>query len=77
MNFVYITKEANKEISSKDLDSYIKGILPKAKSALHISNIVVADDNKVKEILADRFVNLQGDITQHITNLRDSWEAQK
>lgn len=77
LNFVYITKEANKAISSKELDSYIKGILPKAKSALHISNIVVADDNKVKEILADRFVNLQGDIMQHISNLRDSWKMQE
>lgn len=72
LNFVYITKGANKEISSKELDSYIKDITVKAKSALHISNLSYEDD-KVKDLLRERYTDLKGDITSHIANLRSDY----
>ena len=73
LNFVYITKQANKEISDDSLDVYAAKICDEAKSALHINGYTgpeVADtDQKVKAILESRFSALNGDVRNHISQL--------
>lgn len=73
LNFVYITKSANKEISDDSLDTYINKICDEAKAALHISayrdRAILDDELKIKELLGHRHTALKGDIKQHILNL--------
>lgn len=71
LNFVYITKESNNEISDKKVEDYVSLITDEAKSALYISSYSSGsyDDDYVKGILRNRFTSLRGDIKSHITSL--------
>lgn len=73
LNFVFITKTANNDIGSDNLDTYAAKVCDEAKSALHISAYTSAtsadDDTKIKSILKQRYSALKGDIKQHIANL--------
>ncbi|KAI4440806.1 DUF262 domain-containing protein [Schaedlerella arabinosiphila] len=73
LNFVYITKDSNKEISDDTIEEYVKEICDEAKSALYISaytNIDLSDDGeRIKKLLSNRFDALKGNIKQHIKNL--------
>lgn len=76
MNFVYITKEANKEISDDPIDVYEQRIQPAAKSALYISSYTAAainSEQKVHEILENRYNMLYGEITGEISSLLQNW----
>lgn len=73
LNFVLITKQANKEISDDSLDVYAAKICDEAKSALHINGYTgtaaTDTDQKVKDILTVRFSALNGDVRDHISQL--------
>lgn len=73
LNFVYITKESNKEISSDPLEVYINKICNEAKAILHIESCAdktsIDTDEKIKNLLGNRFTSLEGDIKNHIFNL--------
>ena len=76
LNFVFITKKANKEISDDPIDVYEKRIQPAAKSALYITSYTAAainSEQKVHEILENRFDMLYGEITGEINNLMQNW----
>lgn len=76
LNFVYITKDANKEISDDPIDVYEKRIQPAAKSALHITSYTanaINTEQKVHDILENRFDMLYGEITGEINNLMQNW----
>lgn len=76
LNFVYITKEANKEISDDPIDVYEQRIQPAAKSALYISSYTAAainSEQKVHEILENRYNMLYGEITGEISSLLQNW----
>lgn len=76
LNFVYITKEANKEISDDPIDVYEQRIQPAAKSALYISSYMAAainSEQKVHEILENRYNMLYGEITGEISSLLQNW----
>lgn len=77
LNFVYITKEANKEISDDSLDAYEKKIQPAAVSKLHISsfsNGCCDTDKKIYGVLDNRYTMLKGDITGRINELMTNWK---
>ena len=67
LNFVLITKEANKAISDDPLNVYIQKITPAAKSALHITDYNAGAD--ISKILEARYTLLLGDIQGRINNL--------
>ena len=71
LNFVYITKKANKEISDESLKDYVQKINAEAKSKLHITAYTRADipENQVKDILKERYDFLKGDIKDRIGTL--------
>lgn len=73
LNFVYITKQSNKEIADESLVVYANKLCVQAKTKLHItkySDYTSGDsDDKIKAILAERFDYLQGDIINHIKDL--------
>lgn len=76
LNFVYITKEANKEISDDPIEVYEQRIQPAAKSALYISSYTAAainSEQKVHEILENRYNMLYGEITGEISSLLQNW----
>ena len=76
LNFVFITKKANKEISDDPIDVYEKRIQPAAKSALYITSYTAAainSEQKVHEILENRFDMLYVEITGEINNLMQNW----
>lgn len=73
LNFVYITKTANKAISDDSLNEYINKICAEAKTGLHITNYTMSldiqDSDSIKRLLEDRFTFLMGDIKTHISSL--------
>lgn len=71
LNFVYITKKANKEISDESLKDYVQKINAEAKSKLHITSYTSADipKNQVRDILRERYDFLKGDIRDRIETL--------
>lgn len=77
LNFVLITKEANKIISDDALDVYAKKITPGAKSALNITSYVSEDSASTKEkihsILENRFEMLNGNVVTTINNKLTNW----
>lgn len=77
LNFVLITKEANKAISDDALDIYAKKITPEAKSALYISSYVSEDAastrDKIHNILDNRFEMLNGKVLHTINDKLMNW----
>ena len=71
LNFVYITKKANKEISDEALKDYVQKINAEAKSKLHITAYTSADipKDQVRNILKERYDFLKGDIRDRIETL--------
>lgn len=70
LNFVYITRSANKIISDSNLSDYISKITKQAKSKLHISSYQLpTNENEAKGLLSNRFDDLLGDIKAHIDEL--------
>lgn len=68
---MYITKQANKEISDDSLQVYANKICDEVKSSLYISTYTDAksSDSEVKNILENRYTMLKGDIKGHIQSL--------
>lgn len=76
LNFVYITKDANKKISDDSVDVYEQRIQPAAKSALYITSYTataINSEKKVHEILENRYNMLYGEITGEISSLLQNW----
>lgn len=77
LNFVLITKEANKIISDEALDIYAKKITSEAKSALNITSYVSEDsastEEKIHNILDNRFEMLKGNVLSTIHNKLSEW----
>ena len=76
LNFVYITKAANKDISDDALDAYEKKIQPAAKAALFISSYTPASHDteiKVRGLLESRYSMMQGTISGEINDLLTNW----
>lgn len=73
LNFIYITKQSNKEISDESLKGYADRLCNEAKTKLYISKYSTYEsgdsEDKIKKILAERFEYLKGDITGHIKTL--------
>ena len=78
MNFVLITKEANKAISDDSLDIYAKKITPESKAALNITAYVSEDAagtrDKIHGILDNRFEMLNGNVLNTINNKLMGWK---
>ena len=78
LNFILITKEANKAISDDALDIYAKKITPGAKSALNITSYVSEDSastsDKIHSILENRFDMLNGNVQTTINNKLMNWK---
>ena len=78
LNFVLITKEANKIISDDALDIYAKKITSEAKSALNITSYVSEDSASTKEkihnILDNRFEMLKGNVLATINSRLMNWK---
>lgn len=78
LNFVLITKEANKAISDDSLDIYAKKITPEAKAALNITAYVSEDAagtrDKIHGILDNRFEMLNGNVLNTINNKLMGWK---
>lgn len=68
LNFVYITKTANKEISDEPLNSYVGKICEEAKAVLGITGYinVMEDVSEIKDILSARYEHLKGRIKNRI-----------
>ena len=76
LNFVYVTKAANKDISDDALDAYEKKIQPAAKAALFISSYTPASHDteiKVRGLLESRYSMMQGTISGEINDLLTNW----
>lgn len=77
LNFVFITKEANKIISDKALDVYAKEITTEAKAALNITSYVSEDsastEEKIHHILDNRFDMVKGKVLSTINDKLISW----
>ncbi|SCX88084.1 A nuclease family of the HNH/ENDO VII superfamily with conserved AHH [Butyrivibrio hungatei] len=71
INFVYITKKSNDEISDDTLDVYITKITDEAKSTLSIQSYTTSniDEDNTKQILKQRYTALKGDIKTHVRQL--------
>lgn len=78
LNFVLITKEANKAISDDALDIYAKKITPEAKAALYITSYVSEDAadtrDKIHGILDNRFEMLNGMVLNTIKDRLMGWK---
>ena len=78
LNFVLITKEANKAISDDALDVYAKKITPEAKSVLNITSYTSGDTacnrDKIHNILDNRFDMLNGNVLNTINNRLMNWK---
>lgn len=78
LNFVLITKEANKEISDDPLDVYAAKITPEAKAALYItsySSVAAVDsDQKIHDILDNRFEMMNGLVNNTINSRLINWK---
>lgn len=76
LNFVYITKTANKDISDDSLEVYESKIQPAAKDALRITSYIAAQcdsESKVHGLLENRYKMLYGAITDEIQSLLINW----
>ncbi len=77
LNFVLITPASNRRISDYSLDDYVKHMNSTAKSKLWISaytSVTSANtDQKLHDILKQRYDQLQGDIVGHISDLLMNW----
>ena len=77
LNFVLITPASNRKISDYSLDDYVKHMDPAAKTKMWISAYTTVDgadtDQKIRNILKQRYDNLYGDITGHIKELLSEW----
>ena len=77
LNFVYITKSANKKISDDPLDTYIHTITPEARTKLFLTAFQNKDssatDDKIHNLLENRFTHLQGEIKDRIGVLLSNW----
>lgn len=71
MNFVYITKESNDQISDDSLEYYITRITDQARSALSIQNYALSDisEDTTREILRARYIALKGEIKARVRKL--------
>lgn len=71
LNFVYITKKSNDEISDDPLDVYITKITDEAKSALFIQSYVNPKSNsdEIKPILTARYTAFKGQIKSKVSKL--------
>lgn len=71
VNFVYITKKSNDEISDDTLDVYITKITDEAKSALSIQSYTTSNINEdnTKQILKQRYIALKGEIKHYVRQL--------
>lgn len=71
LNFVYITREANKEISDDQIKDYVTKITDEARATLFIMSFTNTSygEEFVKGILKDRFSALRGNIKSHISSL--------
>ena len=71
LNFVYITQEANKEISDAPLDVYIKKITDEAKAELHLSSYTNPNskESDIKDLLKERYVSLKGKVKSRVGTL--------
>lgn len=78
LNFILITKEANKAISDDALDIYAKKITPEAKAALNITSYVSEDTadtrDKIHSILDNRFDMLNGNVLNTINTKLLNWK---
>ena len=78
LNFVYITKDANKEILADSLEVYAKKITVEAKSALFINSYTSEDtvntEDKIRDILKQRFNSLKGQVSTTIMNCIAAWK---
>ena len=71
MNFIYITKSENNDISDRKINDYIQYITDEAKSALNLKKIKDDNysDNDILEFLEQRFDAAKGDIKKHVDML--------
>jgi len=78
MNFVLISKEANKEISDEALDTYVTKITSEAKAALFITAYTTAaaanTDEKIHSILENRFEMINGRVRDTINSRLMNWK---
>lgn len=76
LNFVYVTKKSNKEISDKPLDKYVKDITISARKALFITKYKneINDEVKISEVLKDRFDLLVQDVKDRIDDCLINWK---
>ena len=71
LNFAFITKKSNDEISDDTLDVYITKITDEAKAALSIQSYTMPniDDDNTKQILRQRYTALKGELKDHVRQL--------
>lgn len=70
LNFIYITKEANNQISDMSVRDYKQHIISTALSEVCFSaNTDVSTNDKIEEILSERFKNIQGRVKNRINSL--------
>lgn len=71
LNFVFITKGANKKISDEPVNTYAKKLCDEARAALLISqyNDILDTDDKIEKVLAQRYDFLIGDVKAHVKQL--------
>ena len=78
LNFVYITAASNRKISDDSLDVYIKDITDAAKQSLGITAYTMAgyEDQKIHDLLEQRYTVLKGSIDNRINSLLINWRGQ-
>ena len=70
LNFAYITKKANKKISSDSLETYYKRITAASRHDLNIPETeATLTDDEIRSVLEKRFDSLKGNIESHISKL--------
>lgn len=78
LNFVLITQAANKDILNDSLDVYAKKITAEAKADLYISSYTsredVDTDEKIHDILSNRFDMLKGKVLGTISERLTNWK---
>ena len=71
MNFIYITKTENNDISDRKINDYIQYITDEAKASLNLKKIKgdKYSDNDILEFLEQRFDAAKCDIKKHVDML--------
>ena len=71
LNYIYITKSCNDDISAKSLTEYCKEINDQAKRKvlLCVNTKMLSNRNEIKEFLAQRYGHLRGAIKESIDSL--------